>query len=470
MREPPRFIATLVAVAALLQILSACGAQPGPGGDPSPVPRGDPFGRGVNLGNALEAPREGDWGLTITERHVEAIADAGFRTVRLPVKWSAHAADTPPYGIDPGFLARVDEVVGWVLDQGLRVVVNVHHYDEMATDPAAHVQRWLGIWRQLAEHYRDAPDELAFELLNEPNEALADTLWNSMVHQAVAVVREQNPTRLVVVGPTHWNAIGALAGLQLPDDDHLVLTVHFYDPFDFTHQGAEWVDPAPPVGRPWTGTRVVPTALWQDWSWGTARVYGEELTVTFEGGWTGFYLHAPQPVTGHTHLVLRTSRALDLLLQCGAGDGGGVPVRTVAEVDVSIEISACGGAAGVPRVIVQNGTDRAQPPFVIRTLELRGPAGTLPLLVDEADAIGAAFDLVVAWADANGGPPVLVGEFGAYGLADMGSRVRWTRAVREAAEARGFGWAYWEFGAGFGVYDPSAEEWRAELLAALLGE
>lgn len=52
----------------------------------------------------------------------------------------------------------------------------------------------------------------------------------------------------------------------------------------------------------------------------------------------------------------------------------------------------------------------------------------------------------------------------------MASRVRWTRAVREAAEERGFGWGYWEFGAGFGAYDPVAEAWRPELLAALLGD
>ncbi len=413
---------------------------------------------------------EGEWGLTLLERYVTAVADAGFQTVRLPVKWSAHAAEAAPYAIDPAFLERVDEVVSWILDRDLQVILNVHHYDEMATEPADQVERWLSIWRQLAEHYRDAPDALAFELMNEPNGELGDELWNSMVQRGLATVREMNPTRLVVVGPTQWNAIGALAGLELPEDDHLVLTLHFYDPFDFTHQGAEWVRPAPPVGRTWTGTRVVPTALWQDWSWGTARGFGEELTVTFEGGWTGFYLHAPQPVTGHTQLVLRASHDLDLLLLCGAGDDVSVPVRTVAEVDLAVELSACGGAAGVPRVIVQNGTDRAQPPFVIRTLELRGPTGSLPLLVREADAIRAAFDLVVAWADANGGPPVFVGEFGAYGLADMGSRVRWTRAVREAAEARGIGWAYWEFGAGFGVYDPQTEAWRAELLAALMGD
>lgn len=473
MRVPPRFprfFVTLAIAAALPQFLAACSAQPGPAGNPSGPTRVDPFGRGINLGNALEAPREGDWGVTVRERYVAATADAGFRTVRLPVKWSAHASEAAPYTIDPEFLARVDEVVGWILDHGLQVIVNLHHYDEMATEPVAHVERWLGIWRQLAEHYRDAPDAVAFELMNEPNGVLDDALWNAMVQRALAIVREHHPTRWVVVGPTRWNGIGALPGLAWPDDDRLVVTVHYYDPFDFTHQGAEWVDPVPPVGRTWTGTRRTPTLGWQDWSWGTTRTYGEELTIAYDEGWAGFYLRAPEAETAYARLVLRTSRPLDLLVLCGAGDEGAVPVSTAAGVEAAIDLDACGGAAGVPRVVVQNGSDRPQPAFALEMLELRGPVGVLPLVVSEADAIAAAFDRVRAWAEAEGEPPVLLGEFGAYGLADIDSRARWTQAVREAAETRGFGWAYWEFGAGFGAYDLQAETWRPELLAALIGE
>ncbi len=466
----PRAFASFVAAAALLHLLAACAAQAQPSDGALQPLRNDPFGRAVNVGNALEAPNEGAWGLTIVERHVTAIADAGFQTVRLPVRWSSHALETAPYTIDTAFLARVDEVVGWILDHGLQVVVDVHHYDEMATDPAAHVERWLGIWRQLAEHYQSAPDALAFELMNEPNGALDDALWNSMVREALTVIRATNPTRWVVVGPTQWNAIGALPGLELPDDDHLVLTVHYYDPFPFTHQGAEWVTPQPPVGVTWTGTQLGPTAGWQDWSWGAVRSYGEALSVTYEGGWTGYYLQSAHPVTGFTHLALRTSRGVDLLVLCGASDSGALPVRTEAGVELRVDLSDCGGSGGVPRLILQNGTDRAQPPIVIETLELRGPDGTLALLTNEADAIATAFDQVLAWAEANGGLPVFVGEFGAYGAADMDARVRWTRAVREAAEARGFGWAYWEFGAGFGVYDPAAETWRDQLLGALFGD
>jgi endoglucanase len=61
-----------------------------------------------------------------------------------------------------------------------------------------------------------------------------------------------------------------------------------------------------------------------------------------------------------------------------------------------------------------------------------------------------------------------MGEFGAYGKADMQSRVSWTTFMREEAEKRGISWSYWEFGAGFGVYDRGAGAWNEELLWALI--
>ena len=64
--------------------------------------------RGINLGNALEAPREGDWGVVLQADYFTRIAKAGFQTVRIPIRWSAHTGDVPAYKIDPDFFNRVD--------------------------------------------------------------------------------------------------------------------------------------------------------------------------------------------------------------------------------------------------------------------------------------------------------------------------------------------------------------------------
>jgi len=216
-----------------------------------------PFGRGINLGNALEAPREGEWGVTLEADYFRAIKEAGFDSIRLPVKWSNHAEQSAPYTIDPAFFARVDWAVEQALSRGLQVVLNVHHYGEMDEQPDAHRARLIGLWEQIAAHYKDRPATLAFELLNEPHDKLTAAKWNTILLEALAAVRKTNPTRVVVVGPVAWNGIGELKSLEVPEGDrNIVVTVHYYGPFAFTHQGAHWLDAKsrPPIGTPWRGT------------------------------------------------------------------------------------------------------------------------------------------------------------------------------------------------------------------------
>lgn len=197
------------------------------------------LGRGMNFGNALEAPNEGDWGLKLDADYFRVVKAAGFRTVRLPVRWSAHAANGAPYTIEPTFFKRID----WALDHAeankLNVVLNLHHYDEIHKDPKKHLPRLVGLWEQIAARYKDRPASVVFELCNEPNSAL-DAAWNDAIPVVLKAVRATNPTRAVIVGPGSWNGIWMLPKLKLPDDANLILTVHYYDPHKFTHQGAPW--------------------------------------------------------------------------------------------------------------------------------------------------------------------------------------------------------------------------------------
>ncbi|MEM1557663.1 MAG: glycoside hydrolase family 5 protein [Thermoproteota archaeon] len=210
--------------------------------------------RGINMGNALEAPREGDWGVIIKDEYFKIIREAGFDTVRIPIRWSAHALQNPPYTIDANFFNRVDHVINKALEQGLTTIINIHHYEEIMQDPQSHRERFLGLWRQISERYKDYPDKLYFELLNEPCQNLDAAIWNQLLQEALNVIRTTNPTRKVIIGPVSWNSIRQLKYLELPSDPNIIVTFHFYTPFEFTHQGAEWVNPPPPVGRTWNGT------------------------------------------------------------------------------------------------------------------------------------------------------------------------------------------------------------------------
>jgi endoglucanase len=212
------------------------------------------LGRGMNLGNALEAPSEGAWGVYLQEEYFALIREAGFDSVRIPIRWSSRADSSPPYTIKPRFFERVDWAVEQALSRGLVAVINVHHYNELMSDPQAHRERFLALWAQIAEHYKGYPDDLLFEILNEPHDQLTPPLWNELLKEALSIIRETNPERTVVVGTANWGGISALASLEVPPEDRrIIVTVHYYEPFRFTHQGAEWVSGS----SPWLGT------LWQ---------------------------------------------------------------------------------------------------------------------------------------------------------------------------------------------------------------
>lgn len=236
------------------------------------------YGRGVNLGNALDAPNEGEWGVRLKEEYFDRIAEAGFNSVRIPVRWSAHAATTKPYTIDPEFRDRVDWVINNCLKRRLIPIVNIHHYGEIMKDPNGHRERFLSLWRQIATHYKDYPAALSFELLNEPTGNFSADQWNRMLAEAIAVVRETNPTRKIVVGPADWNSLRKIDQLELPEDDrNLVVTFHYYEPFHFTHQGAGWTggNANAWLGTRWTGTEAEKAAVRRDLdraiTWGVAH-------------------------------------------------------------------------------------------------------------------------------------------------------------------------------------------------------
>lgn len=225
------------------------------------------FGRGINLGNALEAPREGEWGVVLKEQYFRIIKDAGFEHVRIPVRWSAHAEQAPPYRIDEKFAARVEWAVQQALDQGLAVVLNVHHYDELMRQPDQHRARFIALWRQISERFQRYPKQLAFELCNEPHNQLTAEKWNDMLAEALKAVRVANPDRTVVIGPVGWNNVNELPKLSLPKEDrNIVVTFHYYDPFHFTHQGAGWVGAEADkwLGTRWSGTAAERLAVCRD--------------------------------------------------------------------------------------------------------------------------------------------------------------------------------------------------------------
>lgn len=302
------------------------------------------LGRGINIGNTFEAPSENAWGNPWNPSYVKMIADLGFTHIRLPIRWepSSRSMTEAPYTIVPEFLARIKGVVDAALAQNLCIIINMHHHEAMYKDPAGQHIRFLSLWRQIADAFKSYPDNLLFEILNEPHDNLTAELWNGCLKEALSEIRKTNPERAVLIGTAEWGGVGALKKLEWPDDKNLILTVHYYNPFNFTHQGAEWS----------AGMREVKDVEWHD--------------------------------------------------------------TKVAR-----------------------------------------------------EAIQKDFAAVQAFAEKQQ-VPVHVGEFGAYNKADLDSRVRWTTYLARFFEERGYSWAYWEFSAGFGIYNPRTGAFLQPLVDALL--
>ena len=234
---------------------------PAPAPAPSPTPTPPPpvasqltqadarIGACMNMANHLEGnPTEGSWGRAINDTDFTDIAAVGFETIRLPVRWSNKTGGAPDYTIDPAWMNRVEQVVNQARAAGLRVILDDHHFDAIFTDPDGEKARFVAIWKQVAERFKDADDKVWFELMNEPHDQITDANLLSILEPALAEVRATNPTRPVVIGGQNFSGINSLATLPLPNDAYLMPTFHFYDPFNFTHQGAPFLNNPPPVG------------------------------------------------------------------------------------------------------------------------------------------------------------------------------------------------------------------------------
>lgn len=215
------------------------------------------MGAGWNLGNSLEAIGSGPgdetaWGNpVVTQQLIDAVADAGFDTLRIPVAWSVFT-DATAYTIDPAWLARVEEVVNYGLDAGMYVIINEHWDGGWLNQPFYDQQealndRLAAMWEQIATHFLDYDHRLLFAGTNEvmkegdygtPTEEYY-TVQNSFNQTFVNAVRAtggNNADRFLVVQGFNTNIDHTVNFFRIPDDsaeNRLLLEVHYYDPYNF---------------------------------------------------------------------------------------------------------------------------------------------------------------------------------------------------------------------------------------------
>jgi endoglucanase len=203
------------------------------------------FMHGVNLGNYLESPPGERWGVTVSAPEFYTMKHEGFDHVRIPIGWQYYAGPAPDYTLSPEIFSRVDFAVTNALAAGLAVIINIHDFNELDQNPEGATDKFLKIWDQIARHYKKFPPQLAFELDNEPHANATTAVMNSIYPRAIREIRRTNRHRTIFVEPGDWGSILELKNLVLPPDNNVIVSVHSYEPFMFTHQGATWAGPMP---------------------------------------------------------------------------------------------------------------------------------------------------------------------------------------------------------------------------------
>ncbi len=219
------------------------------------------MGAGVNLFEGEDEYWEGKPG-RFTDADIKTIADAGFKTIRVPLFAIKKIVDTQG-NLDPKYLAKLDHLIDLAVANHLNIILDEHNYNECAKDVDGCAVLLPNVWYDLAQRYRNAPNNVIFELLNEPNGKVDADIWNAWLPDLVAMIRETNPTRNLIIGPVMWNSPDQLATLKLPADSHTIVTFHYYSPMEFTHQGANWAGPEIEKAHDvrWTGTADQVTAI-----------------------------------------------------------------------------------------------------------------------------------------------------------------------------------------------------------------
>jgi endoglucanase len=199
------------------------------------------------------------------DKHFLLIREAGFDHVRINLHPFKFMGDAPDYAIDPAWLETLDWAVAQALDNDLLAILDMHEFTAMARDFAGLKTKYLAVWEQLAPRYQDAPDTVLFELLNEPNGTLTVALWNEFLMEPYDIVRRTNPDRTLIIGPAFWNGIDYIEDLKLPEADrNIIVTVHYYHPMPFTHQGAPWSEYRDRSNVAWHGTAEEQQAIIRD--------------------------------------------------------------------------------------------------------------------------------------------------------------------------------------------------------------
>lgn len=261
MRAKKSYLSVFLVVALLMALCSSVGSAAASPKESKMQSYVDAMQPGWNLGNTFDsfntsAPNNGDetsWGNPIvTKDFLKEIRKQGFKSIRIPITWDGRMGGAPDYTINPDWMDRVQEVVDWSLQEGLYVMINLHHDNWMWIGQApdnhdAVLAKYNAIWTQVADRFKNHSDKLMFESINEPKfdnvdvatqHTFLDEFNKSFFHivRASGGTNDVRPLVLPTLNTNHSqehvdSLVSTIADLN---DPNLIATVHFYGFWPFS--------------------------------------------------------------------------------------------------------------------------------------------------------------------------------------------------------------------------------------------
>ncbi|GAA4097159.1 glycoside hydrolase family 5 protein [Mucilaginibacter panaciglaebae] len=174
----------------------------------------------------------------LTKTDFELLKTLGFKSLRLPVAFSFFEAKNIPL---ENVFNHIDKVVKLCHLYGIKLIIDYHYGELNDNNYLTQTPRIINVWLTVAKRYiKQSPDDVFFELYNEPPH-MSPQIWKDAAYNIVTALRKVDKKRTFIVGASNFNSIYELSRTERMADENIIYTVHFYEPFLFTHQGANWV-------------------------------------------------------------------------------------------------------------------------------------------------------------------------------------------------------------------------------------